>query len=239
MTLFLKHAAILPFAFICLGVASPTPDARAAGTAPATFPAGPALESQVPWPEPGVPCGRDACLPRAFPSAAPLASVPADSSWDDRFAVQGLDGPVRAVVADAAGSVYVTGDFTLAGGVPVNGIARWDGTAWSPLGSGIAYGVEALAVDASGNLYAAGSFTVAGGVNASNIARWDGAAWSPLGSGLNSTTSALAVDPSGNVYAGGLFWTAGGVGANRVAKWNGSTWRALGTRSGGEVLGDY
>ncbi|HYV29047.1 MAG TPA: hypothetical protein VFA77_16050, partial [Candidatus Eisenbacteria bacterium] len=41
--------------------------------------------------------------------------------------------------------LYAGGDFTTAGGVNVNQIARWDGKAWSALGSGLSgsFGTEA------------------------------------------------------------------------------------------------
>ena len=34
-------------------------------------------------------------------------------------------------------NLYAGGDFTTAGGVPANHIAKWNGSAWSALGSGI------------------------------------------------------------------------------------------------------
>ena len=42
-------------------------------------------------------------------------------------------------------------------------IAKWNGTNWSSLGSGLGSTVSALAVQGS-NLYAAGYFTNAGGI---------------------------------------------------------------------------
>ena len=44
----------------------------------------------------------------------------------------------------------------------VNYIAQWNGSSWSPLGSGLNNGVNALAVS-GGTLYAGGQFTTAGG----------------------------------------------------------------------------
>ena len=124
--------------------------------------------------------------------------------------------------------------FTTAGGVAANHIAKWNGSAWSALGSGMGGDrcqlVYALAVDGAGNLYAGGYFTTAGGVAANHIAKWNGSAWSALGSGMSDgAVAALAVDGAGNLYAGGYFTTAGGVAANRIAKWNGSAWSALGS----------
>ena len=125
-------------------------------------------------------------------------------------------------------NLYAGGYFTTAGGVPANNIAKWNGSAWSALGSGYERrSVRALAVSGT-NLYAGGYFTTAGGVPANYIAKWNGSAWSALGSGMNGAVSALAVSGT-DLYAGGYFTTAGGVAANNIAKWNGSAWSALGS----------
>ena len=113
-----------------------------------------------------------------------------DNNWISMGGVAGADGPVFATVADGAGNVYIGGDFTVVGDVVCNGIAKWNGTNWSALGSGM---TNTLALYASGgvraltfwggDLYAAGSFTAAGGILANKIARWDGSNRSALGSG--------------------------------------------------------
>ncbi|MCA8975922.1 MAG: hypothetical protein KDC98_14465, partial [Planctomycetes bacterium] len=97
------------------------------------------------------------------------------------------------------GDLVAGGDFTRSGSTVVNGIARWDGTAWQPLGSGMNGPVFSLAVTPARDLIAGGAFTLAGGVAANNIARWDGTAWHPLGAGVNSSVTALAVLPNGDV----------------------------------------
>jgi PKD repeat protein len=136
---------------------------------------------------------------------------------------------VRALAVDGSGNVYAGGYFTTAGGVGANYVAKWNGSSWSALGSGMNSSVSALAVDGSGNVYAGGQLTTAGGGTANRVAKWDGSNWSALGSGMNYSVYALATDGSGNVYAGGDFTTAGGVTANYVAQWNGSSWSALGS----------
>jgi hypothetical protein len=145
-----------------------------------------------------------------------------------------MNGGVQALAVSGT-TLYAGGGFTNAGGVKANYIAKWNGSAWSALGSGMGgdYAlVRALAVSGT-NLYAGGQFGTAGGVTANNIAKWDGSAWSALGSGMGGdspfspSVSALAVTGT-TLYAGGLFTTAGGVTANYIAKWDGSAWSALG-----------
>jgi hypothetical protein len=149
----------------------------------------------------------------------------------------GMDLGVFAVAVAGNGDVYVGGGFSAAGGVEANNVARWNGTAWSSLGTGAANGVNngvvALAVAGNGDVYVGGDFTKAGGVSARSIARWNGTAWSSLGSGIANGTfnnvTALAVAGNGDVYVGGSFYTAGGTAANNIARWNGTTWSSLGT----------
>ncbi len=144
-------------------------------------------------------------------------------------------GSIYAVACDLSGNLYVGGSFTIAGDVAVNNIARWNGSRWNALGSGLSDSVQVLACDSSGNLYAGGKFKTAGGVSAKHIAKWNGSRWSALGSGTDDDVKAIAFDSSGNLYAGGWFNVAGGVPADRIAKWNGLKWSALGTGLNGNV----
>ena len=67
--------------------------------------------------------------------------------------------------------IVAAGSFATAGGAPANGIARWNGAAWSGLGTGAGGTVRTLLVAPSGDLIAAGSFSTAGGQPAANVAR--------------------------------------------------------------------
>jgi trimeric autotransporter adhesin len=137
--------------------------------------------------------------------------------------------------------LVVAGQFKNAGGVTVNNIASWDGTAWSPLGPGVINThVSALAVfdeDGPGpnqpTLFAGGSFTQLGdGTPMNKLARWNGATWSSVGGGVNGnvydfTLSSNPLEPS--LIATGNFKQAGGQLVNRVARWDGQAWSALGS----------
>jgi hypothetical protein len=131
--------------------------------------------------------------------------------------------------------VYTGGDFTTAGGVSANRVARWDGSSWSALGSGMNTRVTSLQMGRDGSVYAGGGFTTAGGVTANRVARWNGTAWSALGSGANDYVFSLQTGADGDVYAGGFFTTAGGGSASHIAKWNGIVWSPLGGGTSGNV----
>ena len=104
--------------------------------------------------------------------------------------VQG--GRQLSALAVSGSDLYVGGYFYVGG--RDTAIAKWNGSTWSTLGSGVGDlgRVYALAVSGS-NLYVGGRFATAGGTGANNIAKWDGTTWSALGSGVDSEVSALAV----------------------------------------------
>src|SRR5262249_9048281 len=87
--------------------------------------------------------------------------------------IPGADGPVYATAVDDWGNLYIGGRFTLVGNVLATNIAKWNGSSWSPLGSGMDSVVQALAVSGS-NVYAGGYFKKAGGDSANYVAKWDG-----------------------------------------------------------------
>mgnify|MGYP001568276384 FL=1 len=67
----------------------------------------------------------------------------------------GVDGFPLSVrcMAVYKGDLYVAGEFLQAGGVMgYNNIARWDGSIWQMLGTGLNGGVNAMAVDTVNNL---------------------------------------------------------------------------------------
>jgi hypothetical protein len=163
-----------------------------------------------------------------------LATVPAQAAYVWKPLGSGMNGYVYALEVYGT-NICAGGDFTGAGEVSANYVAKWDGTAWSALGKGMNGYIWSLAADSSGNLYAGGKFTTAGGVSASYIAKWNGTAWSAIGSGMNGAVNALAFDSSGNLYAGGNFTTAGRGSANYIAKWDGTAWNALGSGMDGAV----
>jgi hypothetical protein len=151
----------------------------------------------------------------------------------------GVQSLVQAMVVFDDGSgpaLFVAGNFTSVGGnIQAEHVAKWNGSTWSVLGSGLDDTVISLAVFDDGTgpaLFAGGDFMNAGAIAANHVAKWNGTTWSALGSGVNSTVYELAVFNAGPVpalYAAGSFTTAGAVSPNRVAKWEGHTWSTLGS----------
>ncbi len=137
-----------------------------------------------------------------------------------------------ALAVDTSGDVYVGGYFTSAGGVATTCIAKWNGTAWQALGTGLSSAVYTLATNGT-TVYAGGRFLEAGGLTVNRIAQWNGT-WSNLGTGINDEVYALAVI-GGTLYAGGKFSNAGGSAANYLAQWNGATWSTLSSGTDGPV----
>jgi hypothetical protein len=124
------------------------------------------------------------------------------SSWTEL----GTFNSAVSALACSGTTVYAGGGFTTVGTTAANAIAKYDGSSWSAMGSGISGGtVTSLVCDTSGNLYVGGGF----GSPGNNIAMWNGSAWSTLGSGTNSTVYALAFDSAGALYVGGSFTSPG------------------------------
>lgn len=151
----------------------------------------------------------------------------------------GMNLRVRAVATlpTFPGDLVVGGEFTLAGGVIANRIARWNGATakWTAMSTGMDNVVCSITALPSGDLVAGGFFSKAGGVDANHVAMWSNSTeqWSPMGTGMDNMVLELVTLPTltGDVVAGGSFTKAGGVTASRIARWNNATgtWSPMGT----------
>lgn len=149
----------------------------------------------------------------------------------------GMSAQVQCIAVDAErGRVYFGGTFATAGGVTVNRVTYWDGSAFNAMGgtAGVSGGdVISLAIAANGDVWVGGVFTSAGGSTADGLARWNVAAgtWTVFTNGTpGDGIFALAIDASGNVYGGGSFANWDGIpAADNIWKYNGSAFSALGS----------
>lgn len=126
--------------------------------------------------------------------------------------------------------IIIAGDFDSANSVALNNIARWDGSALQPLGTGTNGQVWCMAIF-NAELYIGGSFSEAGGQAAEFIAKWNGSSWTDVGgsmtgNGFNGVRDMIVYN--NQLYVVGDFDQMGGVDSKYVAAWNGSNWTSLG-----------
>lgn len=153
--------------------------------------------------------------------------------------VQGTVPFVYSIVVAPNGDVYAGGSFETAGGVTGTAhVARWDGTKWNAMATGLNNYVVTMVWAPSKLLYLGGSFTNADGSFGDYLCYWDGAYFHEVGvKELNAELTSVAVDQSGRLVIGGYFANAGDVAnADYLARWHGgSHWEAFGTGVNGVV----
>ncbi len=151
----------------------------------------------------------------------------ARSDGHGRWQALGPDFPqvVHTLVFLPSGDVVAGGAFTHLNGQPTaNHVARWDGSHWRPLGTGLNTDITKLAVAPNGLLLAAGNkyYPPEGAPSDSlpqsltdrlpvseSLVCWDGTSWRILGTGLNGDVSDMVVAPDGRVAVVGNFSTSG------------------------------
>jgi trimeric autotransporter adhesin len=149
-----------------------------------------------------------------------------DDNWTKRFGPPGPDGYVNAIAVKGS-DIYVGGSFKMAGEVVANNVARWDGTKWNALNTGVDGTVRVIFIDGN-DIYVGGNFTNAGTLVANCIARWDGQKWNSCGGGTNGEVRAIVKTTipliDGNLlptlYIAGYFTKAGGATVNYVAAYD-------------------
>jgi hypothetical protein len=114
----------------------------------------------------------------------------------------------------------------IAAGAFSQGVMRWDGVSWSPMGmqalvvSGFA--LRALAVAPNGDVFVGGLVAMVGS-SIGSVWRWDGATWSALPApGVAGGIHAFAAAANGDLLATGQL--NGGV----LGRWNGTAWTVSG-----------
>lgn len=140
--------------------------------------------------------------------------------------------------------IYVCGSITDANGVSCNGIARWNGIQWLPVGSGL--------LDIDGNpgfafnlsvindeLYVCGRFITAGGISANGIAKWNGTSWLSVHDfpffDLDGDVITDCIIYNDELYVAGSFNGGSSNGMLGITKWNGSNWVGVGSVGVGQT----
>ncbi|MCK5941882.1 MAG: hypothetical protein KAI24_07950, partial [Planctomycetes bacterium] len=146
-----------------------------------------------------------------------------------QFVAQGLGGGVRSVERLPNGDIVYAGQGTWNTSAVVNGpavdVARWDGTAFHPMGPGFDQWVSDLQVLPSGDLLAAGSFTTVGTAPAPALARWDGGQWHALANPFWSV-GRMTIGPNGDLYACGVLANVTPT-THSIRRWDGNSWHLV------------
>jgi hypothetical protein len=132
--------------------------------------------------------------------------------------------------------LYVGGAFTEVAGIPVNSLAKWNGSTWSNVYSCPNFGNPNYIFSMSvfnGELYIGGNFQGSNGMQ--DIARWDGMQWRDVGGGLKGGFADVRkmVVYNGSLYVGGSILMSDGNAGNSIMKWDGSNWSDVGGGIGG------
>jgi hypothetical protein len=132
----------------------------------------------------------------------------------------GIDTGTANALTVFNNELYVGGRFPAVGGITVNNIARWNGSNWNLVATGVNDSVCSL-YSYNSVLYAGGTFTAAGATIANRIARWTGNSWTSMSTGMSGMNPCVkSIFPWQNiVFAAGMFSSAGGVPVNNIAGW--------------------
>jgi len=150
------------------------------------------------------------------------------------------------VVEEPGGTVlYAGGSFASAGGQPANGVAKWDGTTWTPLGTGTTNNalecIQYFDLGDGPKLYAGGNFTTFMGSPIKRVAAWNGTGWNEVGTGLDSTVRDFTTFDFGGgsrLVATGDFQNVAGTLSTNAGVFDGAGWSAMGVGvNDGSVFG--
>ena len=191
--------------------------------------------------------GGSATLSNAFSYVEPLDVI--EMSWSGMSA-QATDGDVNGEVESVEqgpnGELYIMGYFLDASGeASADFVARWNGSQWVGLGSGIngngaltcfidCY-LSDMAIAENGDVYIAGEFEVSGLIGEQALAKWDGVTWTSIAADIDGDIRELVFDNEGSLYVSGPFDNLGGIStADSIAKWDGTNWSGLGSDGSGD-----
>lgn len=155
----------------------------------------------------------------------------------------GLQGcgnyPCAQALVNFKNDLFVGGEVCMAGTLPVNCIARWNGVAWDSLGSGVNSNVNSMVVDTINNfLYLSGIFIQTGEKEAWSVAKWNGFEMDSVGKPFGYGKTCMEMY-HGQLYVGG-YGGAGGITDTVLIRWDGKQWyRVNGPTWGLEALKTY
>jgi hypothetical protein len=158
---------------------------------------------------------------------------------------QALNGAINRGLVLNDGTIVATGAFTetwtgvSGSGQPLSGIAKWNGTSWSPLGQGFAPDADSPIQTTDGNdIISVGTYVDPLGTETTRVARWNNGVWTPIGGVIEpvgASATQIAVLPTGEIVLVGEMTSIGGAVVQGPISWSGSSWSFLGDVSGGSI----
>lgn len=123
------------------------------------------------------------------------------------------------------GEFYIAGNICTCYGDAGNGVIKWNGTSFSPVGTGV------IPNDATvwklhvfdEKLWAVGEFSGMGGQPASHVAYWDSVQWHNIPNATFDNTINAITSLNNDLYLGGGFWTLNGDSVHHVVRYNTTT----------------
>ncbi len=168
----------------------------------------------------------------SMPNAHEIVAFNPVTGWND------MNGGVNNGVVESVNDMTIFNGELIAGGlfpgignpaIPANNIARWDGSQWHALKSGLNYNVLEMVVDTMNNfLYVAGGFTSADGKPTGSLAIWDGYNWSDVGGLFDGWIGGNSLCMYRNeLFMGGNPSSPGSKLENHIMRWDGENWYDL------------
>lgn len=149
---------------------------------------------------------------------------PATNAWSGfgtgvAHSVPGIAAEVNAIATAPNGDLVIAGNFTSAGGVAANRIARWTGTGWIGLGNApFSDPLLNVAVRLNGDVFTGESFR--GG-----LWHWNGATWAFVSPYFDTAQALLRLANDDIVVSG----TVNNFGSTVVRRWDGISWTPMGS----------
>lgn len=164
----------------------------------------------------------------------------ATGAWSVPTATSAGFASVNSLVIDSLGNLYGGGSFTTFAGIASTlNIWKYDGSAFTALGTGANGTVAGMAVWIDGtSIYIAGTFTTANGVTVNRSGYWNGTTFVAIGGGLNGGATCVTIARNGNVYYGGSFTASVTTTTSMsfIGMWNGTSWAPLSTGATGSTI---
>lgn len=146
-----------------------------------------------------------------------------------------INGRSVNALYDYNDTLYIGGNFSTLGGMPIQTCGTWDGFNYDSIG--FFNGAPNAFLKQNNSLFAGGLFySINGNTNIKHVANYLGnKQWSSLWGGSPNSQVYSLQSYNGDLYAAGIFSNINGNPANRIARWDGNQWYALGGGLSGSV----